>query len=46
MLGLIKCNFTYLTEEAFVALYKNLVRCHLKIANSVWNPYWHGLIKD
>jgi len=28
-LGLIKRNFIYLTEEAFVTLYKSLVRCHL-----------------
>ena len=44
MLGLIKRNFIYLTEEAFVTLYKSLVRCHLEYANSVWNPYRQGLI--
>jgi len=46
MLGLIKRNFIYLTEETFVTLYKSLVRCHLKYANSVWNPHRQGLIKD
>jgi len=48
MLGLIKRNFIYLTEETFVTLYKNLVRCHLEYANSVWNPHRprQGLIKD
>jgi len=46
MLGLIKRNFTYLTEEAFVTLYKSLVRCHLEYANSVRNPHRQGLIKD
>jgi len=35
MLGLIKRNFIYLTEEAFVTLYKSLMRCHLENANSV-----------
>jgi len=35
MLVLIKRNFIYLTEEAFVTLYKSLVRCHLEYANSV-----------
>jgi len=39
MLGLIKRSFIYLTEEAFVTLYKSLVRSHLKYANSVWNPH-------
>jgi len=46
MLGLIKRNFIYLTEEAFVTLYKSLVRCHLEYANSVCNPHRQGLIKD
>jgi len=46
MLGIIKRNFIYLFEEAFVSLYKTLVRSHLEYANSVWNPYKMGLIKD
>jgi len=46
MLGLIKRNFIYLTEKAFVTLYKSLVSCHLECANSVWNPHRQGLIKD
>ena len=46
MLGLIKRNLIYLTEKAFVALYKSLVRSHLGYANSVWNPHRQGLIKD
>ena len=49
MLGLIKRNFIYLTEEAFVTLYKSLVRhfrCHLEYANSVWNIYRLGLINN
>jgi len=46
MLGLIKRNFIYLTEEAFVTLYKSLVRYHLEYANSVWNPHRQSLIKD
>jgi len=46
MLGLIKRNFIYLTEKAFVRLYKSLVKCHLEYANSAWNPHRQGLIKD
>jgi len=38
MLEIIKRNFIYLSEEAFVSLYKTLVRSHLEYANSVWNP--------
>jgi len=39
-------TFIHLTEDAFVTLYKSLVRCHLEYANSVWNPYRQGLITD
>jgi len=46
MLGLIKRNFIYLTEDAFVTLYISLFRSHLEYANSVWNPHRQGLIKD
>jgi len=46
MLGIIKRNLIYLSEEAFVSLHKTLVRSHLEYANSVWNPYRMGLIKD
>jgi len=45
MFEIIKKNFIYLSEEAFVLLYKTLVRSHLEYANSVWNPYRMGLIK-
>jgi len=45
MLGLIKRNFIYLTQEAFVTLYKSFVGCHLEYANSVWNLHIQCLIK-
>ena len=45
-LGIIKRNFIYLYEDAFVMLYKSLVRSHLEYANSVWNPHRLELIKD
>ena len=45
-LGIIRRNFMYLSEEAFVLLYNVVVRSQLEYANSVWNPYRMGLIKD
>ena len=45
-LGIIKRNFIYLDKDAFVMLYKSLVRSHLEYANSLWNPHRLGLIKD
>ena len=46
VLGLIKRNFIYLTEDAFVSLHKSLVRCYLEYANSVWNPHRQEQIID
>ena len=45
-LGIIERNVIYLDEDAFVMLYKSLIRSHLEYANSVWNPHRLGLIKD
>jgi len=39
MLWLIKRNFNEIGNEAFVLLYKHLVRVHLEYNNSVWAPY-------
>jgi len=36
----------YLSAEAFVLLYKIHVTSQLEYANSLWNPYRIGLIKD
>jgi len=44
-LRIIKINFIRLDEDAFVMLYKSLVRSHLEYAN-LWNPHRLGLIKD
>jgi len=38
MLGIIKRNFVYISQNCFVTLYKSLVRSHLEYANSVWYP--------
>ena len=42
ILGIIKRNFKFLSQESFVLLYKSLVRSHLENANSVWCPYKKG----
>jgi len=39
MLWLIKRNFNEIGNEAFILLYKHLVRAHLENSNSVWAPY-------
>ena len=39
MLWLIKRNFNEVVNEAFILLYKHLVRAHLEHSNSVWAPY-------
>ena len=39
ILGIIKRNFTNLSHEAFLSIYKALVRSHLEYAVSIWNPY-------
>jgi len=42
ILGIIKRNFRYLSQECFVMLYKALVRSQLEYANAVWNPHKKG----
>jgi hypothetical protein len=39
MLGMIKRNFKNLTTNAYLLLYKSLVRSHLEYAEAVWSPY-------
>jgi len=39
MLGIIKRNFRDIKQDAFIMLYKSLVRSHLEYANSIWSPY-------
>ena len=46
LLGIIARNFKHLSEEAFVCLYKSLVRSQLEYAVQVWNPYRMGLIAE
>ena len=38
MIGIIKRNFKYLEKDAFINLYKAMVRSHLEYAVSVWSP--------
>jgi len=42
MLGIIRRNFKYLNQDAFIMLYKSMVRSHLEYANSVWSPFKVG----
>ena len=44
MLGIIARNFRKLSDEAFITLYKALVRSQLEYGVQVWNPYRQGLI--
>ena len=39
ILGIVKRNCTYLYHEAFLSIYKALVRSRLEYAVSIWNPY-------
>jgi len=39
ILGIIKRNFRYWSQESFVMLYKALIRSHLENANVVCSPY-------
>ncbi len=39
MLGLINRNFNNMSTDAFLIMYKSMVRSHLEYVNSVWNPY-------
>jgi len=43
--GIIKRNFTDLVKDAFLTLYKVLVRSHLEYAVQVWSPYTLAYIK-
>ena len=44
-LRLIKRNVTYLRKDAFITLYKSLLRSHLEYAVQVWSPYTVAYIK-
>ena len=38
-MGIIKRNFKLMTGNAFIQIYKSMVRSHLEYANSVWAPH-------
>jgi len=44
ILGIIKRNFRYLSQESFIMLYKALVRSHLEYANAAWSSYVKSVI--
>jgi len=46
ILGILKRNFQHVDTDAFVLLYKALVRSHLEYANTVWSPCKHYLIEE
>ena len=46
ILGIIKRNFQHVDKDAFVLLYKALIRSHLEYANTVWSPYKQYLIEE
>jgi len=43
-LGMIKRNFIYLDEDAFIMLYTSLVRSHLEYARKI--QYRYGISTD
>ena len=45
ILGVIKRNFRGLTHEAFILLYKSMVRSHLEYGVQIWNPHHKEQIK-
>ena len=44
ILGVIKRNFKNLSNEAFIILYKTMVRSHLEYGVQIWNPHHKELI--
>ena len=46
IIGILKRNFINLSQESFILLYKSLVRPHLEYAQSVWSPFYKGLIEE
>lgn len=45
ILGVIKRNFNNLSPEAFMMLYKSMVRSHLEYGVQIWNPHQKESIK-
>ena len=46
MMGVISRNFSCMSVESFVTLYKCMVRSHLDYCNSVWAPYRKSDIEE
>ena len=46
MLGIITRNFIHMDKHIFIFFNKCMVRPHVEYANSVWNPFRKGDIKD
>lgn len=45
ILGIIKRNFMCLSTDAFICLYKSMVRSHLEYAEPVWSPHYQEYIE-
>ncbi len=46
MLGIIKRNFSSMSRNCLIMLYKSMVRSHLEYANIVWNPIKKGDVEN
>ena len=40
-LGMIKCNFKYISKSSLMMLYKTFVRPHLEYCAPIWNPRYY-----
>ena len=46
MLGIVGRTLKYLPDDAFVTLYKSLIRSQLEYGVQIWSPHGRGLIEE